>query len=144
MFIVDCFDIGSKYYGKSNHNLFFELIKMNQFTCKLYTSYKPSQYILLINLIHFIEKICKIYGPITYIFRTQFVNFISKLYTSLRMFCLQILQIKSVSQIHPQLVANLADFRLQFITENICRNESLQSINFCKLQIFVSISADGY
>ena len=73
--------MGSKYYGKSNYDLFFELIKINQFTCKLYTSYKPSQYILLINLIHFIEKICKIYEPIAYIFRTQFVNFISKLYT---------------------------------------------------------------
>ena len=42
MFIVDCVDIGSKYYGKSNYDLLFELIEMNQFTCKFYKSYKPS------------------------------------------------------------------------------------------------------
>ena len=77
MFVVNSFDIGSKYYGNIWYDLFIKL-KMNQFTCKLYASYKPSKYILLINMIHFVEKICKIYEPITYIFRKKFVNFISK------------------------------------------------------------------
>ena len=82
MFVLDSFDIGSKYYWLSMYVLFFELIRKIQFTCKLYVSYKPSQYILLIHLIHFVEKICKIYEPITHIFRTKFMNFISKFYTT--------------------------------------------------------------
>ena len=81
MFILDSFDIGSKYYWQSKYDLFFEQMKIIQFTCKLYLSYKPSEYVLLTYLIQFVEKICKIYDPITHIFRTEFINFIGKLYT---------------------------------------------------------------
>ena len=42
MFILDSFDIGSKYCWQSKYDLFFEQIKIIQFIYKLYVSYKPS------------------------------------------------------------------------------------------------------
>ena len=69
MFIVDCFDIGSKYYGKSNHNLFFELIKGIN---------------LLANSKHSIYQVSTFYWKIRYTVLKKFVKFMDQLHTSLR------------------------------------------------------------
>ena len=76
MFVLDSFDIGSKYYWESMYVLFFELIRKIQFTCKVSILQTKS-----VDFINTFDTLCKIYKLITYIFRRKFVNFIRKFYT---------------------------------------------------------------
>ena len=77
MFIVDSFDIGSKYYWKSKYDLFLT-DKKKIFICILQTMLVYSVY----KFDTLCWKNCEIYEQITNNFITKFMNFISKFYTS--------------------------------------------------------------